>query len=359
MSNRDKKLLSVLIVLAAVVLIYYVGYRPLEKKEKALEQENASIETELVQLRQDYDKLDFFESEIQLMKKEIDDIQLDYPAQLNQERAFRFLFDVEEAFEMIDFTSVSFSNITTINSSDDLNTEETVRFISEDMFSSAQLTYDDMKDFLNYVNNYEDKTVLSNLSMSLNEEDGYVTVSLTFTMYGLESDLRPIDEVEFDSVEVGNPILFSSPNGTVKVEEEQEQYPSDDREDLFISLKPIGTDGFAQSIGLMGDPTKASYIESEVNKAQAAIIRVEEVNGQYYWNYDIGGTYKTKQAFDVGKIIEVVVYSSSRFDANDLVALNVTIINQTETPLILSVIDEDQQEPRFNVVSTEGEVIIK
>lgn len=360
MSERDKKLLLVLGVLLLIVAVYYSGYRPLVKREKAIEQEIGALEAELTQLRADYEKMDQFQLEIKEGRLEIEEIQKSFPGLLNQERAFRFLFDVEAYFEDIDFTSVSFSNISTVFSSDDRNDENTIRLISQEIFTSIDAEYDIVKEFLEFVNDYPDKTVASNLSLTLNEEDGLINTSFVLTMYALEGESIPKIDVEFDPVEIGNPIPFNSPNVDIELEQDDEiEYPTDGREDLFITIKPQDADGFAQTIGLVGNPTKSSYVESDENAAQAAILRVYEENGQYYWNYDIGGTFKERQAFDLGSIIEIVVYSSERINANDRVTMNTTIINQTDIPVIISVIDEDQANPRFNLVSTEGEVIVK
>lgn len=360
MSERDKKLLSVLAVLLLIVLVYYLGYRPLNKREKLVQREISSLEAELTDLRADYEKMEQFQLETEEGRSKIKEIQKAFPGLLNQERAFRFLFDVEEYFGDIEFTSVSFSDISTVFSSDDKNDENTIRLLSQEVFTSIDAEYDIVKEFLDFVNAYPDKTVASNLSLTLNEEDGLINTSFVLTMYALEGESIPKIDVEFDPVEVGNPIPFNSPNVDIDLKEEEAvEYPTDGREDLFITIKPQDADGFAQTIGLVGNPTKSSYVETDENAAQAANLRVYEENGEYYWNYDIGGTFKGRQAFDLGSIIEIVVYSSERINANDRVTMNATINNQTDIPVIISVIDEDKATPRFNLVSTEGEVIVK
>jgi len=356
MSNRDKRLLGILGIAIIGLILYYAVYRPVTLKKQAIEDELVTIEERVATLRVEYDKMPFYLEETEVAETRISEIQEALPAELTQERAFKLLFDIEKAFSEVNFGSVTFSNVETLAYSNELNDETTEMAIRQNVVSNLDLSYTDLKAFLRYIGNYEDRTVLTNLSMNLLEEENKIATTLVMNMYGLVGANREIEPVIFDTVPKGKTQPFDSPNLRITPETVTNR-ATDGTGDLFITLKPTRADGYAQIIGRTNDPGQGSYVTGDGNNVVQANLRIFVENGNYYATYVMNGMTKSRQAFDVGQALVLDLYASDRVDANDLVGMNLTIVNQTQLPLYINKIEEDPTKPRLNIVSTEGTVI--
>ncbi|PKM57878.1 MAG: hypothetical protein CVU98_03900 [Firmicutes bacterium HGW-Firmicutes-3] len=355
MSNRDKRLLGILGIAIIGLILYYAVYRPITIKKQALEEEMVAIEERVATLRTEYDKMPFYLEETEVAQTRIKEIQEALPAELSQERAFKLLFDIENTFSNINFGNVTFSNVETLAYSNELNDETTEMAIRQNVVSNLDLSYTDLKAFLRYISNYKDRTVLTNLSMNLLEEENKITTTLVMNMYGLVGVEREIEPVIFNTVPKGKAQPFDSPNLRITPQTVTNRV-TDGTGDLFITLKPTRADGYAQVIGLTNDPGQRSYVTGDGNNVVQANLRVFVENGNYYATYVMNGITKSRQSFEVGQALELELYASNRVDDNDLVGMNLTIVNQTQLPLYINKIEEDSTKPRLNIVSTEGEV---
>ncbi|VDN49374.1 conserved protein of unknown function [Petrocella atlantisensis] len=356
MSNRDKRLLGILGIAIIGLILYYAVYRPITIKKQALEDELVTIEERVATLRVEYEKMPAYLEETEAAQTRIDEIQEVLPAELTQERAFKLLFDIEDAFSDINFGSVTFSNVETLAYSNELNDATTEMAIRQNVVSNLDLSYTDLKAFLRYIGNYEDRTVLTNLSMNLLEEENKITTTLVMNMYGLVGQDREVEPVIFNTVPKGKAQPFDSPNLRVTPQTVTNRV-TDGTGDLFITLKPTRADGYAQIIGLTNDPGQRSYVTGDVDGVVQANLRIFIENDKYYATYEMNGSTMSRQTFEVGQALELDLYASNRVDANDQVGMNLTIVNQTELPLYINRIEEDPTKPRLNIVSTEGNVI--
>jgi len=355
MSSRDKRLLGILGIAIIGLILYYAVYRPITIKKEALEIEMVAIEERVAILRVEYDKMPMYLKETEAAQTRIGEIQEKLPAELTQERAFKLLFDIERAFSDINFSNVTFSNVETLAYSNELKDATTEMAIRQNVVSNLDLSYKDLKAFLRYIGNYEDRTVLTNLSMNLLEEENKIATTLVMNMYGLVGANREIEPVIFDTVPKGKVQPFDSPNLRITPEAVTNRV-SDSNGDLFITLKPTRADGYAQIIGLTNDPGQRSYVTGDGNNVVQANLRIFVENGNYYATYVMNGITKSRQTFEVGQALELDLYASNRVDANDLVGMNLTIVNQTQLPLYINKKEEDAAKPRLNIVSTEGDV---
>lgn len=357
MSSREKRLIVIVVIGLVLVLGYYFIYNPIIQTTNRYKTEIATYEGELIQLRAQYDNRERFEEEIENEKKYIEGVQEILPPDLAQERAFRLIFAIEEAFPDIQFDAITFGVLELLsNSSEDPATA--LSAIRRTVNTETDIEYEELKDFLKFVYEFEDRTVLNNLNMVLNDETGLVNVTISLNMYGLVGGERVPDELRFDDVDYGTDILFGSPNidwDTLGIT--QEKRPSDAQADLFISLKPIDSDGFTHVLGKVIDSGERSYIKHETNESLNGVLRIYSEGDQYLANYEINGLNLERQVFDVETALEMDVFSSSRGEG-DNVALNLSIYNQTDVTLFIDVKSDDSVRPRFNATINQGEVVI-
>ncbi len=281
-----------------------------------------------------------------------------------RKKAFKLIFDIEEAFPELEFPSIEFSEIellrndTTETQEQEVEIEKPIAF-RRTVTTDTEFQYDELKDFLKFIRDYPDRTVLTNLNLVLDEATSSISASLTMNMYGLTIDGKVPEELRFEDVPKGKDILFNSPNVEWDIDEEVVDYPSDYQEDLFITLKSIESDGYTHIIGKVVASGEESYVKIDRDEKLDAIIRIYEEDGQYYANYDIDGLYKERQAFDVQTALEMVVYSSSRSGSDDSVGMNLSVYNQTDVTLFVDVVSDDATNPRFSMKVLQGEVIEK
>lgn len=358
MSSREKKLLMIVAVGLVLVLGYFFIYNPIIDTTEEYKTQIGTYESELIQLRAQYDSRERYLEETENYLLLIEEVKEQMPPDLQQERLFELLFVIEEEFPDVQFETISFGELELLSNSKEEMDENTFSAVRRNVSTSADFTYSELKDFLKLIYDYEDKTVLSNLNMVLNEETGFINVTISLNMYGLLGGDRIPEDIEFDEVEYGTDIIFGSPN----IDWDElgltiEDQPSDLQADLFISLKPIDSDGFTHVIGKVIDSGERSYIKHESNSALNGILRIFSEGDQYFANYEIDGVSLDRQEFDVETALEMDVFSSSRNDS-DNVSLNLNIYNQTDVTLFIDVKSDDGSRPRFNPTINQGDVVI-
>lgn len=358
MSEQRRKLLIVVMLLLIGVLAYITLYAPLMSKKEALELEITTLETELNELSLNYEQMDQYKAEIVEANKRNEEIRAILPADLSQERAFKLLFDIEEAFNTVELVVVKFSEIEPILYSNELSDETTEVGIKQTISSTMNLSYSKLKEFLRFISDYKDRTVLDNLAIVLNVEDGTVGITLSMNMYGLMAAGRESEVIKFEDVPVGTGNLFGSPYG-VSMDEEKPSHMGDSNDDLFIVLKPLKSDGYAQVIGLTGDASQTSYVKTDLNSTVNATLRIYVKNNNYYADYGINGLIKQGQEFELETALELSLFASERLDDDDRADMNITIMNETDQILYINTMEEDQENPRFNIVSKEGLVSVE
>ncbi len=357
MSGREKKLIGLVAILFLLLVGYYVLYKPLTNETAELEAEIATLNEEVSVLREEYNKLPEYKSGIKNAQEEIAIIQEGYPSNVKQENAFALIFDIENAFEELEINSASFSPLETLTYGDEDQGTGGVTAVKQVLRTNVSVGYEEVKDLLSFIYDYPDRTVLDSLSLSLGEEEQLIIMTLNMNMYAILGSDKPYELPVFDEVEKGKQYLFDAKaSQSEKKAETSVQELTDPSADLFIALKPVASDIEAQVIGLSNDNVQKSYVKKDINGEIDAVLRVYSQNGQYYANYDLDGTYKEQQAFTLGNVLELDLFSAKRLDDNDKVAMNMTIINQTSEILYVNRKEEDYNNPRFKATVIEGEV---
>ncbi len=357
MNSREKKLITLVLFLLVLLVLYYLVYRPIKNEERKLESEISSLQQELDDLRVEYDKLPEYRESILLAQENIEWILEKYPSGLTQEDAFFLLFQVENEFDDIKIETLDFTDVEILNYSDENNDENTARSLKQSVGTSLKFEYSDLKRFLRFIESYDDRIVLEGLTLNMEPEDDLMSASILVNMYAIASESRPYEPPTFDPVDIGNPDPFIA--GEANESEEVVVRPTDGDGDFFIRLKPTESDIDAQIIGRRNDDNQSTYVRSDLNQEVSAIIRIYEENGQYLANYDVQGDFVEAVLFELGQVLEIDLYSSSRLGADDLSAMILTVFNQTEEILYLNTIEEDATNPRLKIITSEGKVVVE
>ena len=359
MSNREKQLIGVVAVLLVLVALYFAAYKPMLNKRIALEEEIDSLTVTATELRKEYEQLPVYKEGILAAQKNIKAIEGNYPAGLSQEAAFKLIFDIEEDFETMQFEDVTFSGKEVLSYSDENNDENTLFATKQTMTSNFVMTYDTLKEFLAFIRDYPNRTVLSDINLNLIEDKKEIGFTLSANSYAIEGGGRAYTKPTFSEVPLGKDQLFDTPRVEDLPDILLDDQPRDPKSDFFISLSPVQADIAAQIIGLSTDNNQSTYVENDLNDVVQAIIRIYEENGDYFVNYDVGGSYRSGIPFDLGDALELDLYSTARVDENDAVGMTLTVFNETDYILYINMKEEDEDQPRFRVNVSEGKVKMK
>lgn len=228
MSDRDKKII-IFLLLVAVIALPYVFY--IKDKKVAIETtlvEVQTLEARLAELNEMNQNRDFYIREIDRMHTDRDVIVASFPADIRRENYAMFLLQTEYSSDVIEdeetgesmlefpilFESVAFGvNSETQISSDSVEnaaadgTQEPLdtEFVAISNLSALNYIcyYDGLKYLLQYLKDYEDPMIYSEISMEMDAETGIVSGTMQISQYAIAGPDRTLDDVEF-TIQVGD-----------------------------------------------------------------------------------------------------------------------------------------------------------
>lgn len=112
---------------------------------------------------------------------------------------------------------------------------------------------------------------------------------------------------------------------------------------------------------IMGDYTKdGTELYSNTNDKVKGKLTVSGSLGHFSYAYALGTMTQSKEGnliLDGGKL-RLDVISQHRKNAGDKVSLGLVIENKTDYPLVVNIINDDKNTPRFNLVNKSGNVTV-
>lgn len=213
-SNRDKKLIVIILIALVIALPYLLVIKPTKEKQVA-------VEGEIVTLQERYDYLsslneqrEFYLSEIDRMTAEREVIMLDFAHGIRQENIIMFLRGLE--FEMpMAMTSLSFSgnSVTPIiaGTVDEAgNVTGAIDGVRSQTSVSYECNYEDMKEFLEYIMNYKERMVVSSVDMTYNDATGKLSGMFILQQYAIAADGRELAPAQIPAMNHGNESVFGT-----------------------------------------------------------------------------------------------------------------------------------------------------
>ena len=91
LSDRDSKIILVLLIVAIVVLPYVLYTKGLREETEVIKGDNVTLQARLEELQEMNKNRDFYVAETERMKKERDQLIASFPAEINQENYTMFL----------------------------------------------------------------------------------------------------------------------------------------------------------------------------------------------------------------------------------------------------------------------------
>lgn len=215
-------------------------------------------------------------------------------------------------------------------------------------------TYANTTKFIQLVSDYVRLVVMPTISLSASGEDA-VSGSLDLEFYSIPKILEEDSEYLKWDLENGygkeNPFLEGGTGIKASASKEDDGY------DVIMAVKGANSDLPSVTLGKANDSTRETYVYYDKNDKANIDIEISEEDGKYYVKYKTpDGSYPSNyddKGIEVnpgeGKI-EIAIYSSTRLNIEDKVAVSVNVTSTTaEKMAVVTVMDDDKTNPRINV----------
>lgn len=353
-TSRDKGLLFLMLSLAIVAVSYFIGARLINEK-------TAEIKTKKEELQREYDeRVRILEKKEQYLKdtKDYNEahqmLLTSYPAGITQERQIMFVVGLEERFQT-PVVSVSYTEEQELYrfQSKERGNEEPYQLVSSIVQIPIEVTYEQWKEFLDYVFSYQDKNTIPSVAAEFDAAIGKVSATITLNQYAVKGGDRTLEAPKITvPIGTGNVFLSGTPlsydGGRVEqIEAIKKDY------DCFVMLYPAASDVKAKVIAGAGEIQK---LISESNEEELLTITAMEEAGTSSITYALGEDRPRVLKGIDGDTLDIYVLSSPRMGMADLSSVRVRIDNQTEKNMRIAITGEDTKRPRFQIEEQDGKV---
>lgn len=303
LATRDKNLLVFLLVCAIVVSAYYLGYKRFTSETETLEKDIKTLEEKIEVKKEQYAKKDFYLIMTKLYGDKFNEELEKFPEDIQEENQIMFFKEIESILTSEDnsfnIPTVSFTEGKTLIKFQETQkvTGQLYEGISSTVSFPFTLKYDKFKTLLDYLENFEDRSVVSTVSATYSEELDIVTGSVVFTQYAITEDTRILLQPEVEDMLLGTDNIFIS-NENLSIPEEENQWTVDllakriqASFDMFVLLEPAGGE-FPTTT--MGFSNSTAILREDKNDQQVITIIVDELPVPDYSKpiYDENGIHK-------------------------------------------------------------------
>ena len=203
-TDAEKKLLFIVLGVVLLVCAYFFGFTKLNQQAQAIETSNKQDEAEVTRLEGMVSKQAETQTETEQYKQNIEKIVAKYPVAVPQEKAI-YLVQQFEDITLMDVDSIAFSMDNTVQNFSGDNAP-VGKYANLGISYSA--SYNSFKDFLKYVTEQEDRTIVPTITASFDETTGLLKGNLNYKMYYLTNTEKEYEEFPPTGIEAGKAGIF-------------------------------------------------------------------------------------------------------------------------------------------------------
>lgn len=381
LTEKDKNLLLILAVIAAFCLPLVLLVQPAMNKCEVLTHEISELQSRKSYLDQIVAAGSTYQEEAENIAVKKEELMNRFPSDIPQEASLLFMDNTEKKLpislyqvgfgedvamqmtsaptqEAIDQVEADTGDVTDDSVYADTTSQTAVTSgltgISTSTDFSYTAGYEEFKEFLDYIENYNDRMVITSLTASYAMDMNQVNGNFTLIQYALKGeDRNPVSFLEPEMIQ-GTNNIFTQASGVFNEETNQSAQ-------FFLMLNQPDADDEAFIMGQMSDVAEETYLVNDENKLQKAAIEFEGTNGEYTAYYSVGKEKTVKEGipFTADGQIGFEILSSERADDKDKVSVQVDIVNNTDTIVYLSVQNDDEENPRVTIKGKTGDIFTK
>ena len=381
LTEKDKNLLLILAVIAAFCLPLVLLVQPAMNKCEALTREISELQSRKSYLDQIVAAGSTYQEEAENITVKKEELMNRFPSDIPQEASLLFMDNTEKKIpislyqvgfgedvamqmtsaptqEAIAQVEADTGDVTDDSVYADTTSQTAVTpgltGISTSTDFSYTAGYEEFKEFLDYIENYNDRMVITSLTASYAMDMNQVNGNFTLIQYALKGeDRNPVSFLEPEMIQ-GTNNIFTQASGVFNEETNQSAQ-------FFLMLNQPDADDEAFIMGQMSDVAEKTYLVNDENKLQKAAIEFEGTDGEYTAYYSVGKEKTEKEGipFTADGQIGFEILSSERADDKDKVSVQVDIVNNTDTIVYLSVQNDDEENPRVTIKGKTGDIFTK
>ena len=381
LTEKDKNLLLILAVIAAFCLPLVLLVQPAMNKCEALTREISELQSRKSYLDQIVAAGSTYQEEAENIAVKKEELMNRFPSDIPQEANLLFMDNTEKKIpislyqvgfgedvamqmtsaptqEAIDQVEADTGDVTDDSVYADTTSQTAVTSgltgISTSTDFSYTAGYEEFKEFLDYIENYNDRMVITSLTASYAMDMNQVNGNFTLIQYALKGeDRNPVSFLEPEMLQ-GTNNIFTQASGVFNEETNQSAQ-------FFLMLNQPDANDEAFIMGQMSDVAEKTYLVNDENKLQKAAIEFEGTDGEYTAYYSVGKEKTVKEGipFTADGQIGFEILSSERADDKDKVSVQVDIVNNTDTIVYLSVQNDDEENPRVTIKGKTGDIFTK
>ena len=218
-SERDKKLLIVVMAVLIMALAYFFGYYNLSAQVDELSTKKTSLETTKRDLKEKNDNKQKYINDTDKLSKACTVLIDKYDSTTSQPNAIEF-FNKTEDVTGVWVKSLSLSPATVLYkfgqiASSNVNGTSSYSSNLVGYKSSINISYEgdysQWKDFVKYINTYASKSTIDSLTATYNDSTGVVSGTASISLYAIQGGDRKATEPKFN-VKTGTDNIFSGSN---------------------------------------------------------------------------------------------------------------------------------------------------
>lgn len=213
-SDAELRMILILLALLLLAASYFFGYNRLMNEAAAQETQNNTDRTTVSQLESMVGRQAQVEQETIDLRQHILDVIAKYPSNLTTEKAIYIVQNMED-YSTVHIYNISFlmrtllMNFSVANEA--TNIPPTGYYATLSMSYAA--TYDGLKNMIGFINSMEDRTTITAISSTYDQESDMLTGVMTINMYYLTDTGREYEEPDVGYHEKGVESIFGAGYG--------------------------------------------------------------------------------------------------------------------------------------------------
>lgn len=218
-TRRDLGVILILVGILSVFLVYQMSFTKMQKEVETLQTEQKNIKKQIDELQPVKDNADFYKKEMEKFSKDIDGMISEFPVNILYEDGIMYVVELEDKLP-VSIPSFTVNEATVTNSVEGQGSLAGKNYVlgkSTLYFTYTIDTYEDMKDFIDYVYaDEENKRVISNVSMVFSKSTGEISGSISLNMFAMSDGTTPYESFDLPLENLGVDNIFG------EVEESEE-----------------------------------------------------------------------------------------------------------------------------------------
>lgn len=246
-SKKDKKLLVYLLALSIIAGSYFFGARIFLDKQYTVSNEANSLKIQVSHLNDIYNNSQNYENRIVTAQQRANELEEKFFGGFDQESTL-ILIDKIEKDTKVWISRVSFQEYAVISDNSTAeagapqdveniegtestagDTDNTISVdngsafsgLEQDLILDYECNYADFKNFLEYIENYDQRLFISAINASYIPDSNQISGSLSLSQFALTGPGREKPSLDLSAISTGVDNVFTTLNGTTQTEEGQ------------------------------------------------------------------------------------------------------------------------------------------